>query len=90
MQRNEYLLKIGQIRAKLQKIAIAGEDIFKKNKINRDLDKDTAGNKYEQDITDMLNEIAGPGNERAISKGMRNMKTNKKTGIRSFTFTTKG
>jgi len=87
-----------QLKAKLLKIRLAtivsGSDINKKNKINRDLDKDTGGNKYEQDIFDMISEMTnkshpGRNNEidRKISKGMRNIKRNKKTGEAGFSFT---
>lgn len=72
--------RIKKLKARTSKLRLAevikGEDVFKKNKINRDLDEDTAGNKYEQDISDMLNRM-NPGKERSISKGLKNIKKNK-------------
>ena len=70
--------RIKKMKAKTSKmrLAVAGEDIFKKNKIKRDVAEDTAGNSYEQNLTDMLNKM-NPGKEKAISKGLRNVKKNK-------------
>jgi len=74
-----------QLKAKLLKIrlAIAGEDIFKKNKINRDLDKDTGGNKYEQDLLDSITSIVnedkafGNDNARKVSEAFKKRKKGK-------------
>jgi hypothetical protein len=79
------------LKAKIVRVAAhqPARDVFKKNKINRDLDADTAGNNIEQDIMDMLNNHAGPGNERAISKAFKNRKKTKGGGS-TFSFTTKG
>ena len=60
---------------------------FKKNEINRELDKDTAGNKYEQDLFDAINEATGGGHERAISEGFKKLKKNK-NGTYGFSFKT--
>ncbi len=70
--------RVKKLKAKTSKmrLAVAAEDIFKKNKIKRDVDEDTAGNSYEQNLTDMLNKM-NPGKEKAISKGLRNVKKNK-------------
>ena len=70
--------RIKKLKAKTSKmrLAVAGEDIFKKNKIKRDVAEDTAGNSYEQSLTDMLNKM-NPGKEKSISKGLRNVKKNK-------------
>jgi len=70
--------RIKKMKAKTSKmrLAVAAEDIFKKNKIKRDVDEDRAGNSYEQNLTDMLNKM-NPGKEKAISKGLRNVKKNK-------------
>ena len=70
--------RIKKLKARTSKmrLAVAGEDIFKKNKIKRDVAEDTAGNSYEQSLTDMLNRM-NPGKEKSISKGLRNVKKNK-------------
>jgi len=75
-QERKQRIKKLKARTSKMRLAVAAEDIFKKNKINRDLDEDTAGNKYEQDISDMLNRM-NPGKERSISKGLKNIKKNK-------------
>ena len=84
-----------QLKAKLLKIRLAtivsGSDINKKNKINRDLDKDTGGNDYEQDLFDFISEVSTKSNpsnadsiNRQISKGFKSMKK-QKGKTRSFT-----
>ena len=81
-----------QLKAKLLKIrlAIAGEDIFKKNKINRDLDKDTAGNNFEQDLLDMITESVDSDpafsgdNARKVSEAFKKRKKGK-GGTTTFT-----
>jgi hypothetical protein len=74
----EHKERIKKLKAKTSKmrLAVSGEDIFKKNKIKRDVADDTAGNSYEQSLTDMLNRM-NPGKEKSISKGLRNIKKNK-------------
>ena len=74
----EHKQRVKKLKAKTSKmrLAVAGEDIFKKNNIKRDVAEDTAGNSYEQNLTDMLNKM-NPGKEKAISKGLRNVKKNK-------------
>jgi hypothetical protein len=74
----EHKQRVKKLKARTSKIrlAVAGEDIFKKNKIKRDVAEDTAGNSYEQSLTDMLNKM-NPGKERNISKGLKNIKKNK-------------
>jgi len=76
--KEDYKERIKKLKAKTSKmrLAVAGEDIFKKNNIKRDVAEDTAGNSYEQNLTDMLNKM-NPGKEKAISKGLRNVKKNK-------------
>jgi hypothetical protein len=71
----EWQHKARELKLRLAAITPA-RDIFKKNKINRDLDEDTAGNSYEQNLTDMLNKM-NPGSGRSISKGLKNIKKNK-------------
>jgi hypothetical protein len=72
--------RIKKLKARTSKLRLAevikGEDVFKKNKIKRDVAEDTAGNSYEQSLTDMLNRM-NPGKERSISKGLKNIKKNK-------------
>ena len=85
MYRDEYLLKIGKLKAKLAGVNTP----FKKNEINRELDKDTGGDSFEQDVFDSINEISGGGNERAIAEGFKKRKKTKGGGS-TFSFTTKG
>jgi hypothetical protein len=93
---NEHLIKIPKLRAMIAQIQLAAHtparDIFKKNEINREVKKDTAGNSTEQDMMDSLSRIISKHDgsseddaRRRVTKGMRKMKTNKKTGERSFT-----
>lgn len=74
------------------KLAQSGADIFKKNKINRDLDADKGGSDYEQSFVDLISKSISKQDgtsqddaQRRVTKGMRKIKTNKKTGERSFT-----
>ena len=75
---------------RILKLRLAGVNTpFKKNEINRELDKDTAGSDYEQNLFDHLNKITGGGNERALSDAYKKRKKDKDGGV-SFSFTTKG
>lgn len=75
---------------KILKLRLAGVNTpFKKNEINRELDKDTAGSDFEQNLFDHLNKITGGGNERALADAYKKRKT-RKDGTTRFSFTTKG
>ena len=87
--------RIKKLKAKTSKmrLAIAGEDIFKKNKINRDITKDTGGNDYEQNLFDSLTKMLSkqtggkPDDVRKnLQKSYSKRKKNKKDGTISFTY----
>jgi hypothetical protein len=82
---------IASVKIRLAKIRLAGVNTpFKKNEINRELDKDTGGDPFEQDLFDLISESAtknNPGNAKSInkqiSKGFK--KKPNKDGTLSFT-----
>ena len=87
--------RIKKLKARTSKmrLAVAGEDIFKKNKINRDISKDTGGSDYEQkmfdSLTKMLSKETGgkPDDVRKnLQKSYSKRKKNKKDGTVSFTY----
>lgn len=71
------------LRARLLKLRLAGVNTpFKKNEINREVAKDTAGNNYEQDVLDSLTDIiskSGGGHDsdlvrRKLNKGIKKLR----------------
>lgn len=93
-EEREHKKRIKKLKAKVSKIrlAIAGEDILKKNKIKRDIAKDTGGSDYEQNIFDSLTKMLSKDTggkpddvrrnlQKSFSKGKR-----KKDGTFEFTY----
>ena len=87
--------RIKKLKAKTSKmrLAIAGEDIFKKNKIKRDIAKDVGGSDYEQNLFDSLTKMISKDTggkpddvRRNLQKSFSKGKRNKKDGTFSFTY----
>ncbi len=87
--------RVNKLKAKVSKIrlAIAGEDILKKNKIKRDIAKDTGGSDYEQNMFDSLTKMLSKDTggkpddvRRNLQKSFSKGKRNKKDGTFSFTY----
>jgi hypothetical protein len=94
-EEKEHKRRINKLKAKVSKIrlAIAGEDIFKKNKIKRDIVKDTGGSDYEQNLFDSLTKMISKNTggkpddvRRNLQKSYSKGKRNKKDGTFSFTY----
>tara|TARA_R110000765_G_scaffold318612_1_gene410888 strand:+ start:31 stop:342 length:312 start_codon:yes stop_codon:yes gene_type:complete len=91
----EHKKRVNKLKAKVSKIrlAIAGEDILKKNKIKRDIAKDTGGSDYEQNMFDSLTKMLSKDTggkpddvRRNLQKSFSKGKRNKKDGTFSFTY----
>ena len=93
-EEKEHKQRIKKLKAKTSKmrLAVAGEDIFKKNKIKRDVDKDTGGSDYEQDVFDSLTKMISKetgGKPDAVRRNLQKSygkRKKSKSGEVSFTY----